>query len=219
LIAQHLRDQPLSLSIIGTGFGRTGTLSLKQALERLGIGRCYHMMEVIENPSHIPLWSDAADGKPVDWDALFDGFSATVDNPSTVFWRELTAAYPNAKVIHTVRDPERWYESAASTIFQHMDAPPPEDSLLASLVTMARKVVYDGVFDGRIDDRDHAVEIFKRHTEDVKREIDADRLLVFEVAQGWKPLCEFLSLPVPDEPFPRANEREEFQKMFIDDVK
>ncbi len=208
----------MGLSVIGTGFGRTGTLSLKQALETLGVGRCYHMMEVIQNPAHIPIWSDAADGTAIDWEALYDGYSATVDYPSTRFWRELTTAYPNAKVIHTVRDPARWYDSAINTIFQHMNSPPPEVSLLASLVAMARKVVFEQTFDGRIDDRDYAIEVFERHTEDVKHVIDVERLLIFEVAEGWEPLCTFLDLPVPSEPFPRANEREEFQKRFVDDV-
>ena len=205
----------MSLAVIGTGFGRTGTLSLKGALEKLGFGRCYHMMEVLANPGHAPVWSAAADGEPVDWHAVFDGYGATVDWPSTRFWRELLACYPDAKVVHTERDPERWYESVSNTIYQAMISPLEIDhEVVQAQRGMARRIVLDQTFGGRFEDREHTLEVFRRHNQAVRDEVDPERLLIFEVAEGWAPLCRFLACPEPGEPFPRVNTTEEFRERF-----
>jgi len=201
----------MTLAVIGAGFGRTGTLSLKQALEQLGFGRCYHMMEVFGIPGHAALWSAAADGEPVDWDALFEGFGATVDWPSTYFWRELADHYPEAKIVLGVRDPDAWYTSVTNTIYRAMTASPETlPPAVADQLAMARKLVLERSFDGRFEDRDHAIDVFERHIEAVKRAIAPERLLVYEVGSGWEPLCGFLERPVPDAAYPRSNTTEEF---------
>lgn len=196
------------LEVVGAGFGRTGTLSLKLALERLGFGPCHHMVEVIGNPEQIALWEQVVEGN-TDWDTVFSGYRATVDWPGVHFWRELTAHYSDAKVILTVRDPERWYESVKETIFRVAETSTP-DATDAGRRHILGRVVWDGDFDGRFEDKDHTIAVFNDHNEAVRREIPAGRLLEFEVGQGWEPLCAFLGVPVPDEPFPRSNDRQEF---------
>jgi hypothetical protein len=202
------------LEIIGAGFGRTGTLSLKAALERLGFGPCHHMQEVFGHQESIPHWERAARGEDVDWQEIYGQYRSTVDWPGSRFWRELADFYPEAKVILTVRDPQRWYDSAFNSIYQGMLAQPPrqaqEDVRLTRLKSLTASVVWDGIFDGRFADEEHAKKIFAEHNEAVRREIPADRLLVFDISQGWGPLCAFLGVPVPDEPFPQLNDRKAF---------
>jgi hypothetical protein len=208
-------EAAMTLSVIGAGFGRTGTLSLKIALEQLGLGRCYHMMEVFGNPGHAALWSAAADGVPVDWDALFEGYGATVDWPSTFFWEELADHYPDAKIVLSVRDPEGWYTSVSNTIYRAMTAP--QESLpppVAEQLAMARKIVLERSLEGRFEDRAYAIEVFERHAEAVKRAIPPERLLVYPVGAGWEPLCTFLDRPIPDSEYPRSNSTEEFRERF-----
>lgn len=215
------------VKVIGAGFGRTGTASLKAALELLGYGPCYHMSVVIEQPYRVRQWLDVGEGRARDWDEVFAGFEATLDWPAAAYWRELAEHYPTAKVILSVRDPQRWYDSASATIFGSALAQqrplPVRRRVIRWLVArrapdfalyprMARATVMDRVFDGRIDDRAHAVKVFERHMAEVKATIPAGRLLVFDVREGWAPLCEFLRSPVPDEPFPQVNERAAFQR-------
>lgn len=209
------------LKVIGAGFGRTGTASLKAALDRLGLGPCYHMSTIIAEPRRVRQWLDVGEGRASDWDGLFGGFHSAIDWPAASYWRELAAHYPDAKVILTVRDPERWYESVSSTIFARALAErrlPVRRRIVRWLVArrspdfaryprMARATVFDRVFGGRIDDRDHVLGVFERHIAEVKDAIPDGRLLVFDVRDGWEPLCAFLGVPVPDEPFPESNER------------
>ncbi len=201
------------VKVIGAGFGRTGTTSLKAALEYLGFGPCYHMFDVIAEPKRIDGWSRAVDGDPVDWDAVFDGYQATVDWPGCTFWRELVSTYPDAKVILTVRDAQRWYESTYNSIYQLSGrdgsaAETGEDGDLAKMVPTLRKLIWDGTFGGRFDDAEHAQDVFRHHNDAVRAGVDDDRLLVYEVSQGWQPLCEFLGVDVPDVDFPRMNDRQ-----------
>lgn len=201
----------MSLQLIGAGFGRTGTLSLKLALEQLGVAPCYHMTEVFAHPEHVAVWSDATDGKAVDWEALFAGYTATVDWPGCNFWRELTAKYPSAKVLLTLRSPESWYASVHETIYQVLRNPAPPDPAFAAWHTMVTKLIEGSTFGGRFADRAHAIGVYERHAEAVQRTIPKERLLVYEVAQGWQPLCAFLDLPVPAGEFPRVNSKDEFR--------
>lgn len=198
----------MTLKVIGAGLGRTGTLSLKLALEQLGFGPCYHMLEVLQDPEAPDRWSEAADGRP-DWETIFRGYNATVDWPGASFWAELAQAYPAAKVILTVRDPDAWFRSTQATIFA---APPPDGE--AAFGRMFHKVIgrlfEDGLDDG-LHDRDHAIAVYERHNAQVRARVPADRLLVYEVAQGWEPLCAFLGVPVPPTPMPQVNSTEEFQ--------
>ena len=203
----------MGLDIIGAGYGRTGTLSLKVALEQLGYARCYHMVEVIANEGHADLWLDAMAGGPVEWDAIFSGFRATVDWPGCHYWRELAAHYPEAKVLLSVRDPDSWYESVHETIFRAMtetdeERVPPS---VRNQLKMARALVLEGDFGGRFEDREHAIGVYLAHNEAVKNAFPPDRLLVYEVASGWEPLCAFLGAPVPEGDFPRVNDRESFR--------
>ena len=215
----------MSLEVIGAGFGRTGTMSLKVALENLGFGPCYHMTEVFANPEHVELWEAAARDEPVDWDGLFRGYRATADWPGAAFYEELMARYPEAKVILTVRDPERWYESTRSTIYELTvtASRSPTFRLLFGAMrflrfgrigrgNLANEIVWDGTFDGRFEDRRYAIEVFERHNAEVRRRVPPDRLLVYEVKEGWSPLCEFLGVEEPDAPFPHVNDTAEMRR-------
>ncbi len=204
----------MALSVIGAGFGRTGTLSLRIALDRLGLGPCHHMLEVFEHPEHIDAWERAAGGDPADWDGLFRGYRSAVDWPACAFYRELAERYPEAGVVLTLRDPGRWYRSAAETIFPVMTGSPAGDDPVAlAQARMAREVIAERTFGGRVDDRAHAIAVYERHAEEVRLTIPPGRLLVYQVAEGWGPLCRFLGLSEPAEPFPRANTTEDFREM------
>jgi hypothetical protein len=206
----------MPIKVIGAGFGRTGTLSLKAALEELGFAKCYHMTDVLARMDDARVWEAAARGEPVDWEALFAGYQATVDWPGCAFYRELMARYPDAKVILTVRDPERWYDSAVQTIYFVRNAFPAWAAAalprMRGFRRMLDRVVWDGTFRGRFADRAFAIEVFNRHNEQVRRDAPADRLLVYEVHEGWGPLCAFLGVPVPEgKPFPHLNDAAEFR--------
>src|SRR5690606_21852220 len=140
----------MSLSVIGAGFGRTGTLSLKLALEQLGFAPCHHMTEVFANPDQAATWLAAARGEAVDWDSLLEGYKASVDWPSCHFWRELAAHYPDAKVILSTRDPRRWYESISNTIFPAMKAAASDEEPVRSVMAMASYLVAEKTFGGRL---------------------------------------------------------------------
>ena len=198
----------MTLQLIGAGFGRTGTLSLKQAIETIAAGPCYHMQEVARN-QHADLWLAAAKGEVQPWDEVFAGFHATVDWPACSFWRELVVHYPGAKVLLSLRDPDRWYDSVANTIYKAMMEAPPDGPMGVHLA-MARRIVLEDTFDNRFEDRAYAIGVFNRHNEAVQREIPGDRLLVYEVGSGWEPLCTFLEKPIPEEEFPHVNSTEEF---------
>jgi len=198
----------MSLDVIGAGFGRTGTLSLKLALEELGFVKCHHMIEVFQNPDQAPVFQTAARGETVDWSALYEGYRATVDWPGCYFWRELAEAFPQAKVILSTRDPHSWFKSASETIFQAMNMET-DDPAIGGVTAMARELVFERTFGGDISEA-HAVEVFNAHLAEVKRNIPAERLLVFKAKQGWGPLCAFLGVEVPDKPYPRTNSTEEF---------
>ncbi|GAA2620220.1 sulfotransferase [Actinomadura fulvescens] len=215
------------MKVIGAGFGRTGTRSLKAALETLGFGPCYHMSEVIAEPHRVRQWLDVGEGRGSDWDEVFAGYQAAVDWPAASYWRELAEHYPGSKVILTVRDPARWYASVSETIFAGALAErrrlPLRRRLVRRLVRlrspdfalyprMARATFIDRVFDGRIDDQEHVTAVFERHIAEVKATIPPERLLVFEAGDGWGPLCAFLGVPVPAEPYPQVNERAAFRR-------
>ena len=198
----------MTLSIIGAGLGRTGTASLKVALETLGFGRCHHMSEVFGSPDQIGHWTRAAAGKP-DWPAIFEGYGAAVDFPAAAFWRDLADFYPDARIILSVRDPEKWWESTQETIL----SPLAEKSMPKMPFAPVIKDVVWRFFDGEIHDHDRLIAAFNRHTDEVKAAIPKDRLLVYEAKDGWAPLCRFLGKPVPASPFPRVNSKEEMRPM------
>lgn len=204
------------LKVIGAGFGRTGTSSLKQALERLGFGPCYHMEEVVKKPAGVPFWQAAARGQAVDWRALFAGWGSAVDFPAALYYRELADAFPDAKVVLTVRDPEKWYESMRQTIhpsltrFPNRIVAPWLPFVSGPYLTMGETEMKREVID-RFADKAHVLGVFAARNDEVRRTIPPERLLEFRVSEGWGPLCAFLGVPVPDEPFPNVNDTANFQ--------
>jgi len=202
----------MELQVIGSGFGRTGTASLKRALETLGFGPCHHMEEVFANPPQVAHWQAVAAGRPVDWREVFAGYRSQIDWPGAHVWRELAAAFPRAKVVHSVRPEESWWKSFDGTIGTllrtHQDLPLPPH--MRDMFDAARKIIGDGTFGGRMADKEAALAAYRRRTEEVLAALPKDRVLVFDVAEGWAPLCAFLGVPVPAEPFPSVNSTEAF---------
>ncbi len=199
----------MSISVIGVGVGRTGTNSLRLALNQLGLGPCHHMDEVIQNMTvQVPLWAAAAKGNP-DWTAIFKGYGSAVDWPTASFYRELHKQYPTAKFVLTQRSTESWYASFSETIYKLLgmkDELPThmQDWLTMSLAVLAKAGVTNGM------DETGLKAAFNTHNEAVKAAIPAKQLLVYEVSQGWEPLCAFLGKPVLSEAFPRSNDRTAF---------
>ncbi len=201
---QNLKGCNLGLSVIGAGFGRTGTESLKKALEILGFGPCYHMFEVLPHPERVAIWRAAAAGKLPDWDEVFADFGATVDWPGAHYWRELSDHFPKAKIVLSVRDADSWYQSIDNTILPILRSSEDPDSI-------GQKLISEGVFGGEVDDRNHIVEVYKKHIADVQATFGQDRLLTYELGSGWDPLCQFLGCKIPDEPYPYGNSSEQFE--------
>lgn len=215
----------MTIKVIGAGFGRTGTLSLKVALETLGFSKCYHMSELLAQPEQVEFWEAASAGKPVDWNRLFAGYQATVDFPGYRFYRVLMEHYPEARVVLTVRDPEEWYESAFSTIYRAgpsrwqkflMLFQLPFSAHLRRMIRvfrLAQQTVWSGDFQGKFEDRQFAIAEFHRHIAEVRHVVPPNRLLVYDVREGWGTLCNFLGVPIPaGMPFPRLNDRSTFQQ-------
>lgn len=202
----------MHMKLIGLGVGRTGTLSLQTAIEQLGLGPCHHMEYVLHHmDTQVPLWNAAVAGK-ADWSAIYNGFQSAVDWPTAGFYRELYATYPGAKFLLTLRSPESWADSYGETIYKLMagrdKAPPEMRDWLEMAVAVTKKT---GFVDGL--DRDGLMQGFIAHNDAVRATIPAEQLLVFQVKEGWQPLCDFLGLPVPDGPFPRTNDRAEFWEL------
>ena len=205
----------MALEVIGAGFGRTGTASMKAALEQLGYNKCHHMFEVMPSAEQLEAWHRISQGETPDWDAIFEGFQASVDFPSSGYWRELAAHYPDAKVILTTRSFDSWYESASDTIYP-VSKDIPGWMLIIPKIRKIKEMTYgaiwDRVFRGAFEDKDATRAVFEQHEADVKAAFSPDRLLVFHPKEGWAPLCEFLGKPVPGTPFPNVNDRDEFKK-------
>lgn len=213
------------MKVIGAGFGRTGTKSLQAALEELGFGPCYHMTELFEHPEHADTWEAARQGEKVDWNGFLRDYEATVDWPGCTFYEELIERYPDAKVLLSVRDPERWYESTRNTIYElsRLIVISPLSRVTFRLVglfvpgigkigRMNNRLIWADTFHGKFEDEEYARAIFKRHNAEVQRVVPPEKLLVYEVREGWDPLCDFLGVEVPDRPFPRLNDTAEMQR-------
>ena len=187
--------------------GRTGTHSLKVALEQLLGAPCYHMVEVFEHPEHVAVWKAAALGEPVDWDSILKGYAAAVDWPAASFWQEISAQYPEAIVVFSRRDPVAWWESASSTIFANFDAIPNAEwkDMIGA--------VFQHRFTTAIDDREACIAAYCKHEDEVLTSAPKNRLVVWEAKDGWGPICQALELPQPSHPFPVTNTKEQFLAM------
>jgi hypothetical protein len=202
----------VTLQVIGAGVGRTGTNSLQVALQQLLGGSCYHMVEVFGHPEHVPLWHGAAEGRMPDWDALFDGYAAEVDWPASAFWRQLSEQYPDAPVLLSVRESaEAWWTSASRTVFEVFKAgaarPPGSDAWFEMVKALFLNTFADP------NDKDACMAAYERHNAAVRATIPKDRLVEWMPTDGWKPICDALGVPVPDEPFPVTNTTAEFRAM------
>ncbi len=199
----------MALKVVGAGVGRTGTHSLKVALEQLLGGPCHHMTEVLGDPAQAQVWIDAVKGRPIDWSVIPAGYVSLVDWPGCSFWPELSEANPDALVLLSVRDPETWYRSASNTIFLGFDSMPPE---FQPWMDAVRSLLRER-FSDRFDDPTAMMDAYERHNAAVRKAIPTERLLEWTPSDGWGPICDRLGVVVPDEPFPVTNTTNEFRAM------
>ncbi len=205
----------MSLEVIGAGFGRTGTLSIRIALEQIGFGPCYHMDNVFTSSEALNGWRAVANGREPDWGQLFGLYRSTVDWPGTLYWRELADAYPSARVLLSTRDAESWWASFSQTICKLIQMRDSFDDVRRrSVLDFAHEIIELQTFDGRMDKKEAGIAAFEKRIKDVKAAIDPDRLLVFDVHDGWAPLCSFFGVDTPEGDFPRCNDAGEFWKHF-----
>lgn len=199
----------MTLHAISVGFGRTGTMSLRQALDTLGLGPCYHMEDVLQDmTARTAHWNAALDGQP-DWEMTYAGFNSAVDWPTAAFWEELASYYPDAKIILSSRSPESWVQSFSQTILAVLTAPEKWPEPQRDWLQMCHRLIVENTLGGQTDEQ-HLIETFNAHEAAVRATIPADRLLVHRAQDGWEPLCAFLGKPVPAEEYPRTNSRQEF---------
>jgi len=207
------------LKVMGVGFGRTGTKSLQEALEELGFAPCHHMDTVVANgDEEVKRWEQVANGKTSEVPLILADSLSSCDFPSCVYYKDVLKAYPDCKFVLTVRDPEKWYQSAYDTIYKIIHQPFPVPFAMnfvpsqKRLRNVVRKIVWQNIFHDRFLDKEYAIKVYNEYVERVKREIPADRLLIFGVAEGWAPLCKFLNVPIPNKPFPHSNDTAQFSK-------
>ena len=211
------------MKVIGVGFGRSGTMSLKQALEDLGAGPCFHMIDLIRNPDKVEPWHDAAIKGEKNWDEMFSGYELKIDWPGCSFWEELIEVYPDSPVLLNVRDFDGFYKSCQNTILAvkqaAMSGELPEDASREGpkpeLWGVIEKLIWQGDFQGRFEDKEWVRQMYYDRIETIKNTVPADRLIVWELGvDGWEPICEALGEPVPDKPFPHMHDTNEFRTEF-----
>ncbi|MCG8328034.1 MAG: hypothetical protein MI974_10135 [Chitinophagales bacterium] len=213
----------MDLQILGSGLARTGTMSLKLALEELTEAPCYHMIELLKDTARLPILKKGLKMGTTDWQRFFEGYKSSVDYPACLYIEELLELKPALKVIHTTREPEAWYNSVLETVYRGVPKGGSDifrmikNSILykdfrrlAPVFMHNEKIIWKGQFQSRFEDKDFAINVFLEHEENIKRLVPENQLLIFNVKDGWGPLCEFLDVDVPAKPFPRANERNVF---------
>ncbi len=211
------------IKLLNLSLGRTGTMSLKQALEDLGFGKCYHFSDMFHHPEHIEIWKSLARGESIDWEALFKGYQSSLYWTPSYDYQPLLDQYPDIKFILTVRDSDAWYKSVSNTVYglNHLTLSrkiglkikgvfDPDLRKLYKIWELQESLLWQETFKGRFHDKDFAIQQFEKHIENVKKNVPAERLLVYKIQQGWQPLCDFLQLPVPDADFPRVNDTASF---------
>ena len=216
----------MSIKIIGAGFPRTGTTTLKKALETLGYSKTYHFKDLIADPERLKYWIELEETGKTNFDEMFKSFVASVDFPGYPYYKILMEQYPDAKIILTKRDPEKWYESTFRTIWRSGPQTVIEKVVLLTkmlfnkklrntfkCIKFVHKVYLNKQFSNRFSDKDHAKQVFEDHIKEVTEYVPKEKLLIYEVSDGWEPLCDFLSVSIPDEPFPHLNKKENFHKM------
>lgn len=204
------------LKLINAGLARTGTTSLQVALNRLGFGPCYHMFDIATSKERLEQWEQiVCNGQPPDWGAVFEGYTSAADGPPALYYKQINRAFPKAKVILTVRDAERWYQSMHDTLYQFSlkGAEEPPGTMRARMHRLTNTMTWNGVFGGRFSDKEHAIEVFRNHNQAVIDYVGHENLLVYSVKQGWEPLCAFLGVEVPREPFPHVNDTEAMRRI------
>lgn len=215
------------VKLINLSLGRTGTMSLKQALEDLGFNKCYHFSDILfSHPEHTEIWEALARGEEIDWESLFEGYQATTYWSTSYDYMKVLEQYPDVKFILTVREPNAWYKSTYDTVYSLNRLTPERDlemktkslhdpklrSIYAGL-KLQEKLLWQTTFQGRFEDKEFAIQQFENHIQRVKDTVPADRLLVYKIQQGWQPICDFFDLPVPDKAFPRVNDTDSFIKL------
>lgn len=200
------------MKVIGCGFGRTGSMSMKIALEQLGVGPCHHMDEVIANPAEqLPYWLAASKGEKINWNDALKGYESCVDWPTAAYWPVLAKHFPEAKILLTTRSAESWYNSISKTIFKIMgDATNASGNEPNPFGEMLQHMILENTFNGDITDRDHCINVFNKNVQAVKDSFSGNKLFIYNIGDGWEGLCKWLDVPVPDIPFPRTNNQQEF---------
>ena len=205
----------MPLKVIGAGFGRTGTQSLKIALERLNFGPCYHLFELLRNPKHYQLWENIVFYHNLDFSEIFKNFKSAVDWPASAYWKELYHLDNSTKVILTVRDPRKWYQSMRNTIYKnYLNYLSTDDDRFKKIGDITLKPIFETIFQGAFEDKIKAIHIFNEHIANVKEQIPEKNLLIYTIGSGWDPLCKFLETAIPADNYPNVNTTEEFIKVF-----
>lgn len=197
------------MQLVGAAFPRTGTMSTRAALEILGLGKSYHMQEVFLNPEHMAIWEQAADGRMLDWKTFLGDYAATLDGPACFYWREILDYFPDARVLLVRRDPTDWYRSMKDTIFPTLVSGP---LAREPAIRMIRHLLLDKVLHSKFEDEAYTVQKYLDYCKEVDSSAPPEKLLVYDVAECWGPLCAFLGLPEPNVPFPAKNTSAEFRK-------
>ncbi len=211
------------MKVIGVGFGRSGTMSLKHALEEVGAGPCFHMIDLIRNPDKVDPWHDAAVKGEPDWEAMFAGYESTIDWPGCTFWRELIEVYPDAEVLLNYRDFDGFYKSCQNTIWaikqaaqkgelaQDANRPPPSPKLWQVIGAL----IWEQDFEGRFEDKEFIRGLYHDRIEEIKQTVPAERLTLFELGvDGWKTIGDMLEVETPDGNFPHLHDTDEFRSEF-----
>jgi len=214
----------MSLSVIGTGLSRTGTTTLRKVLEELGFSPCYNSTELFIRPRGIEFWEGLEQGEEVDFENFFSNYNGIIGFPGYIFHQQLKAEYPDARVILSYREPEEWYEDISKTVFEsvssHVNKAYAEevrsfDPYLADCIerihALQLRILEENYFEGRFADKDYAVQRYVEWNEGIKDIYSEDELLVYQVTEGWEPVCKFLGVPVPEgKEFPHLNHPKTF---------